>query len=242
MHVDPEDDARTAAVGAGRSDDVRSVGETGRRERRRCRARRRPSIDTSNVGAPAGVTVICGGDANQPDAGGAGVSVTAGPGGGGGVGANPGPLLAAHATLPAPSTTCTTTRICSLAIAAGTASVPTNDAAAWRRGRGSTSRRPPGTARRRGGCRTGRRRRPTRRPTCRPAMRCDADVADLRRGPVGRGRVVDVARHAVEQHLRAGAVGARRRGREELAGDQHELLALGDAVGSDQALRRRWRS
>ena len=72
------------------------------------------------VAEPAPVTVIVGGDVNQPDGGAAGEKAITGAGGGGGVGENPGPLFDAHATLPAPSTTWTTTRICSLAMPAGT--------------------------------------------------------------------------------------------------------------------------
>ena len=71
--------------------------------------------------------MISGGAENHPEGGAIGDIVTVGAGGGGGVGANPGPLLAAHDTFPAPSTTCTTTRICSFVMAAGTASEPTNE-------------------------------------------------------------------------------------------------------------------
>ena len=84
-----------------------------------------PSIEMRNVVEGAPETVICGGAENQPDAGATGDSVTVGAGGGGGVGAKPGPLFAAHETLPAPSTTWTITRICSLAIPVGTAKDPT---------------------------------------------------------------------------------------------------------------------
>ena len=81
---------------------------------------------TVNDAAPAPDTVICGAVVNHPDGGTTGATVMVGPGGGGGVGTKPGPLFDAHDTLPAPSTTSTTTRICSLAMADGTVSDPTN--------------------------------------------------------------------------------------------------------------------
>ena len=186
--------------------------------------------------------MICGADANQPDAGVAGDSVTAGPGEAAESARIPGPCWPPTRRCRRRRRPVSTTRICSLAIAAGTASDPTNDPPLVPRSRlchgpaGLIQARPRGESARR------RWRSPRHSRTCRRPSAASPTSPTLRRDPIRRCGVVDVAGHPSIQHLRADGRSDRPGSTDGTGRGSARASAAGHAVGADEALRRRWPS